>query len=330
MFIKKISSICAINSVFFLLGLSIFSLSAMEPEQKKIVVVGEFGAGDTVVTGRASIITKHKQLNRICNGDILIASTIHHSWDLGQNIPAGIITEKGGSNSHAVLLAQKLGIPVIVGAAGATKKIDNGSFIALDYSKKAVYTVGKNDHQQVEDFIGVASNKHHHEHHAIDTFLKQLQSDELLIKTYVTETVAYDVGLAKKAGRWLAWCVNGISYYAFDSIPFEFFSDHAAIEDVFKRLEEGAAYIHEAKELYKKNKLGDATKIDDSVLAEFLYKYAVEKIDIPEHERNVLREKPIKMDEYVKKGIVKKDEYMSHTLWNFAIKYYVEQEINNK
>ena len=331
MFIKKLSYGACIAIVVSLCIVSIFSLVAMEPEQKKIVVVGGFGVGNSIVTGRTAIVTKHKQLGKVCNGDILIAPTINHTWDLGLILPAGIITEKGGSHNHALSLGEKLGIPVIVGATGATKKIDDGSFITLDYSQKAVYTAEKNNFLPIKNDIIIAleghHRHHHHEHHAIDIFSKQLKNDSLLIKTYVTETVAHDIKLAKKAGRWLAWCVNGLSYYAFDSIPFEFFSDHSAVEDVFKRLEEGVSYIHETKELFKQTILGNKTKIDEGALAEFLYVQAVEKIEVTDDYRELLKREPIKMDECVKKGVVNKNEYMYFTLCNFTVRYYLEQEL---
>ena len=189
MFINKLSSVGVIGKGFLLLSMFDFSLWAMEPEQKNILVRGNFAVGDTVITGRAAVVTKRKQLSKICKGDILVTTSIHHKWDLEKNVPAGIIIEKEGDNSRAVLLGQKLGIPVIVGATGATKKIDHGSFVTLDYDKKTVC-------------VAEASESHHHERSIINVFLKQLNNDLPLIKTYVTEIVAYDIGLAKKAGRW--------------------------------------------------------------------------------------------------------------------------------
>ena len=44
----------------------------------------------------------------------------------------GIITEKGATNSHAVVLAKSYGIPMITGVTDATKVIADGSQIEMD------------------------------------------------------------------------------------------------------------------------------------------------------------------------------------------------------
>lgn len=44
----------------------------------------------------------------------------------------GIVTERGGTTSHTVILAKALGIPAVVGATGATKTVRNGDFLLLD------------------------------------------------------------------------------------------------------------------------------------------------------------------------------------------------------
>lgn len=248
MFIKKISSTVITDSVFFLLGLSTFFLSAMEPEQKKMV-------------------QKYNPSIEAPRGDVLVVPHSKHSLELGTIVPVDSVP---GNYSH------------------------------------------------------------HHDHHTIAVLAKQLKGDHHIIKKYVKETVLYDIGLAKKAGRWLAWCINGLSYYAFDSIPFEFFKDNSAMERVFGRLEEGAAYIHNAKELFKEEKLGNTKKIDEGSLAEFLYRHAVDTIDVSGDTREILRKEPIKMDEYVRTGVVKKDDYMFLTLLNFVVRYYLEQELKSK
>ena len=144
MFIQKIISTRSIVSIIFLCVLFIFSLLAMESNYNKIVVVGDFGVGGSV-TGKACIIVERKQIDKVCKGNIVVAYTTHSSWDKALRSSSGIITETGGDSSHAVLLGKRLGIPVIVGATGATKKIVHGSLITLDCSKKAVYDAVKND-----------------------------------------------------------------------------------------------------------------------------------------------------------------------------------------
>lgn len=136
MFIKKILDLSCISFVVISLP-----LIAME---NRIVVAGGKSVGDGFATGRACVVTKFDELKKICKGNIVIASSTNKSWNTALKLSAGIITEEGGSNSHAAQLGKKLGIPVIVGVGEATKKIVDGSTISLDCAKREVYEMAEN------------------------------------------------------------------------------------------------------------------------------------------------------------------------------------------
>src|SRR5262249_48913232 len=92
------------------------------------------------------------------------------------------------------------------------------------------------------------------------------------LREYVMKKIALDIDKAKfggkTAGKWAAYYGYGISYYAFDAIPFEFFSDEMAINEAFNRFgEEAIKYVQELTEKCKK-KLGN--KMNQSTLAEIL------------------------------------------------------------
>jgi hypothetical protein len=166
----------------------------------------------------------------------------------------------------------------------------------------------------------------HGAHHGLDITVAQLHNDTSAIRKYVVERIANDLKKAKRWGKGAAKAFAGISSYAFDAIPFEFFNSQAAIDQVFKRLEEGVGYIREVREAFKKNVLGNKKKINQSQLAEFLYGQVVTKIHVTDDQRAILRKDPIRMDEFVRRGIVSKDEYMYFTLLNFVVRYYLELE----
>ncbi len=52
--------------------------------------------------------------------------------DLDREHVAGIVTEKGGENSHAAILARALGIPAVTGIATATSSIPAGAQVLVD------------------------------------------------------------------------------------------------------------------------------------------------------------------------------------------------------
>jgi pyruvate,water dikinase len=45
---------------------------------------------------------------------------------------AGVVAELGGSTSHLAALARERGIPAVLGARGATRRIPEGATVAVD------------------------------------------------------------------------------------------------------------------------------------------------------------------------------------------------------
>jgi phosphohistidine swiveling domain-containing protein len=156
----------------------------------------------------------------------------------------------------------------------------------------------------------------------------RLLRDKTIIKDYVMGAIKNDIWKAAFVGRWTAtWQITG---YAYDSIPFEFFVDEKEAEIVFSYLENGANYIQDKKEEFKKTVLGNKTKIDNSQIAEFLYKNVVAHVDVNDQLREELIKDPTKMDKCVQSNVVKRSEYMYYTLLNFVTRYYLEQELQAK
>ena len=55
-------------------------------------------------------------------------------------VPDGaVIVENGGLTSHAAVVGISMGIPVIVGAVGASDKISDGELITVDSRRGIVY-----------------------------------------------------------------------------------------------------------------------------------------------------------------------------------------------
>lgn len=148
MLIKKRSYASGIVRVLFFCSLCIVFLTGTETDCKKLI--GNFSLGNGIVTGIASVVTGCKQISKIRKGDIVVAHSTNSLWDCALKLSAGIIIEEGGSNSHAILLGKKLGIPVIVGVTGATEKIVDGSLITLDCIKRTVYEVASNNYIMIK------------------------------------------------------------------------------------------------------------------------------------------------------------------------------------
>jgi pyruvate,water dikinase len=83
-------------------------------------------------SGRAVIVSCECELSRVAPGDILVTKVAGPA--LSQVLPrvAGVVAERGGSTSHLASLARERGIPMVLGVLDATRKIPDGSQVAID------------------------------------------------------------------------------------------------------------------------------------------------------------------------------------------------------
>jgi pyruvate,water dikinase len=105
------------------------------PNQKTEIVVKGQSVGQKIAFGRARVIASmHEGLSLLEEGEILVTRMTDPDWVPLMKKAAGIITESGGRTCHAAIVSRELGIPAIVGAAGAMKKIHDGQFVTIDCS----------------------------------------------------------------------------------------------------------------------------------------------------------------------------------------------------
>jgi len=95
-----------------------------------VLVRGE-GIGTGKVVGRLCV-GDADTLGRFHEGDILVIEKTGNDLMPIIKMAKAVITEEGGPNSHAAIAGSALDIPVIVGAANATKVLKNGTFAAVD------------------------------------------------------------------------------------------------------------------------------------------------------------------------------------------------------
>ncbi len=103
--------------------------------QKTELVVKGQSVGQKVAVGRARVIASMNEgLHSLEEGEILVTHMTDPDWVPLMKKAAGIITESGGRTCHAAIVSRELGIPAIVGAAGAMKKIQDGQLVTMDCS----------------------------------------------------------------------------------------------------------------------------------------------------------------------------------------------------
>jgi pyruvate,water dikinase len=82
--------------------------------------------------GRAVVVNCECELARVAPGDILVTRVAGPA--LSHVLPqvAGVVAELGGSTSHLASLARERGIPMVLGVLDATRRIPDGSQVAVD------------------------------------------------------------------------------------------------------------------------------------------------------------------------------------------------------
>jgi pyruvate,water dikinase len=83
-------------------------------------------------SGRAVVVNCECELTRVGPGDVLVTRVAGPA--LGRILPrvAGVVAELGGSTSHLASLARERGIPMVLGVLDATRRIPDGSQVAVD------------------------------------------------------------------------------------------------------------------------------------------------------------------------------------------------------
>ena len=71
-------------------------------------------------------------------GEILVTHMTSPDWVPIMRRAAAIVTDAGGMTSHAAIVARELGLPCVVGAHDATKKLATGSVVTVDGSAGTV------------------------------------------------------------------------------------------------------------------------------------------------------------------------------------------------
>lgn len=104
------------------------------------VVVKGVGIGQSAVSGRAVVSNDSRDiLDRVEDGDVIVTIGTEKDVVPAMERAAAIITEEGGLTSHAAVVGLTLGKLVIVGAEGATREIEDGSWVTVDAVRGLVY-----------------------------------------------------------------------------------------------------------------------------------------------------------------------------------------------
>jgi pyruvate, water dikinase len=93
-------------------------------------------------TGEVKILKSPKEIEKVKEGDVLVAEMTSPDYVPAMKKAAAIVTDEGGQTSHAAIVSRELGVPCVVGTKEATKKLKDGMVITVDGSRGYVFQGG--------------------------------------------------------------------------------------------------------------------------------------------------------------------------------------------
>ena len=95
------------------------------------------------VAGIVRRLDSPEQGDQLQKGEILVTTQTNIGWTLLFPRAAAIITDVGAPLSHAAIVARELGIPAVVGAGNATKRLNTGDLVRVDGGRGIVEIIEK-------------------------------------------------------------------------------------------------------------------------------------------------------------------------------------------
>jgi pyruvate,water dikinase len=95
-------------------------------------VVQGLGASPGRVSGRVRVLHTPEEGAALLAGEVLVAPMTAPDWVPVLRRAAALVTDGGGMTCHAAIVSRELGVPCIVGARDATKKLRDGMLVTVD------------------------------------------------------------------------------------------------------------------------------------------------------------------------------------------------------
>ena len=97
------------------------------------------GAGTSVYQGRAVVANDADDaFERLAPGDVLVATMTTTAYNAVLTVCGALVVEEAGPLSHAGVMARELGLPAVLGVAGAVATIPDGALVEVDPSRGSV------------------------------------------------------------------------------------------------------------------------------------------------------------------------------------------------
>jgi len=107
-------------------------LETFKLKEKSTVLVEGISVGHAIASGPVFYLKDPSDSESFPSGAILVAGRTDPGWVPVMRRAAGVITDTGGSTSHAAIVSRELKVPAIVGVGNATEVLKKGMDVTLD------------------------------------------------------------------------------------------------------------------------------------------------------------------------------------------------------
>ncbi len=129
----------------------------IEPEKAKQILTG-IAASPGVGIGPVKILQTGQDLDKIKEGDVLVAEMTNPDYVPAMEKSVAIVTNSGGTTSHAAIVGREMGIPVIVGTEIATKELKENQIVTVDATNGKVFDGKVNLQSAKEDKAAILAS----------------------------------------------------------------------------------------------------------------------------------------------------------------------------
>ncbi len=100
-------------------------------EQSSDIILTGRAIGQRIGAGRVRVIDNISEMDKMQDGDVLVADMTDPDWEPIMKRAAAIVTNRGGRTCHAAIIARELGIPAVVGCGTATSVLKEGEAVTV-------------------------------------------------------------------------------------------------------------------------------------------------------------------------------------------------------
>ena len=101
-------------------------------KNKKQPIITGIAVGNKIGKGKVRIIKSVSGIGQFQKGEVLVTRMTDPDWVPVMKMASAIVTDEGSRVCHAAIVSRELGIPAIVGARNATRKLKSGDMVTVD------------------------------------------------------------------------------------------------------------------------------------------------------------------------------------------------------